>query len=159
MKTIIDAYNLYHYARRQDDSSPSLAVSGLISAVAKWARISKDDTLLVFDGNRPAEVDVSRSPGRGFAVQFVGPGRTADDVIIDFITTYSAPRTLLIVSTDREIRREAKKRRCKVLSCKDFWADVVKMLSRRPPVREPREKRTGLTGDQVDYWLDEFGME
>jgi len=159
MKVIIDAYNLFHWAQARVEPPGSLILSSLVQIVGQWATATDSDVLMVFDGKVPPTVDVNALSTGHLHMHFVGPEMTADDAIIEVIDTYSAPKSLCVVSTDREIRRAAKRRRCKGYVCEDFWPQVVNTLANRPVRREPKEKRAGLTPEQTEYWLKQFGLK
>lgn len=160
MKVLIDAYNLFHAAKRQVEAPERLTVASLIATLDAWTRQTRHEVLLVFDGKPPPTLHEAGALCRRLGLQFVGPTLTADAAIIEFLTTYSAPRTLLIVSSDRQIRRAAKKRGSKMMTSDEFWTEVSRKLSRRRPPREPMEKRRGLAGDQsIDDWIREFGLD
>jgi predicted RNA-binding protein with PIN domain len=69
----------------------------MLSALA--ARTSAEVTI-VFDG---AAVAAVRPPARGIRVLFSPPGVLADDVIRDLVRAEPAGRTLIVVSSDREV--------------------------------------------------------
>lgn len=159
MKIIIDAYNLFHFAKNHVEPPGSLTPTGLTKLVSAWGRRTGHEVLLVFDGRPPRGMDVKAVSDGGLQVRFVGPKMTADEAIIEMIDATSAPRRCVIVSNDRAIRRAAKRRRGKESSCEAFWAELVKMRDRRPGPREPKEKRSGLHAEQTAYWLKEFGLD
>jgi len=159
VKVIIDAYNVFHYVKRHVQPAGSLTLASFVATVVAWSERMGHQVVLVFDGTVPRGFDPQAACSVCVQVQFVGPARTADDAIIEFIDSYSAPRTVLVVSSDREIRRAAKRRRCKELVCEAFWQDVTKVLDRPTRPGEPREKRSGLSSEQLDYWLKQFGIE
>ena len=101
MKVVIDGYNLFHYVKGQAEPEEALTLGSFLEVLGQWASRSKNDVLVVFDGKGPPALR-SQGPNLGrLGVQFAGPSTTADDAIIGFVETYSAPRTVLIVSTDR----------------------------------------------------------
>jgi hypothetical protein len=85
--------------------------------------------------------------------------RTADELIEDQIAADSAPRRLIVVSSDRRLRAAARRRRCRCLPSQDFARLLLRPPVRHPGPAEPPEKRTGLAGDQTDQWLAEFGLD
>ncbi|HMQ14637.1 MAG TPA: NYN domain-containing protein, partial [Phycisphaerae bacterium] len=112
---------------------------------------------IVFDGRPPRE-PAPFAPS--LSVIYSGAGVSADSVLIGLVQRDSAPRRLIVVSTDREIAAAARRRRARAVRSDAFWRHVLHDLTR--PVRrsvEPREKRTGLPPDQVDAWLRELGFE
>jgi hypothetical protein len=118
-----------------------------------------EDICVVFDGPRPdtgvpAELDVR------LRIMF-SPGRPADLTIIDRIESDTAPKRLIVVSSDREIRQHARRRRCQSVPSDEFAATLVRLLGRPRPSRskEPSEKHEGLAETETDHWLDYFGMD
>ena len=73
----------------------------LLGALA--ARTSAEVTV-VFDG---AAVTAVRPPARGIRVLFSAPGVLADDVIRDLVRAEPAGRTVIVVSSDREVADRA----------------------------------------------------
>jgi predicted RNA-binding protein with PIN domain len=159
MKIIVDAYNLYHLAKANVEPAGALTISAFVTIINQWAARIRSQVTLIFDGKRPTTLDARNATGEYLFVEFTGPSKTADSVIIDMANSYSAPRTLLVVSSDHEIRRAASRRGSKVVTSDAFWAVLVKILNQPPRRREPREKQTGLTSSQTDYWLDQFGLK
>ena len=83
--------------------------------------------------------------------------RTADGVLADLTESYSAPRQLAVVSSDRAVQRQAKRRRCKVIEASAF----ARQLKARPADEangEPAAKRHGLEEGRLEHWLEEFGF-
>ena len=118
---------------------------------------------VVFDGAPPYGPLAEQIHDERIDVKYAA-GRTADDVIIEYISADSAPRGLTVVSTDHEIRAAARRRRCKTETSEDFAKTLVRMLerSRRTSTRqsaEPPEKSVGLTPEQTRAWLRELNVE
>ena len=118
-----------------------------------------EDICVVFDGPRPdtgvpAELDVR------LRIMF-SPGRPADLTIIDRIEADTAPKRLIVVSSDREIRQHARRRRCRSVPSDEFAATLLRLLG-RPETKhatEPSEKHEGLGESDADDWLDYFGID
>ena len=94
-------------------------------------------------------------------VIFSGHKRTADDVIIKMINKSSGPRDLTVVSSDRAIRSAAKRRGCKVITSGTFVRSASDELVRDKKKKrlEPAEKQKGLSREETDQWLSEFGLD
>lgn len=114
---------------------------------------------LVFDGPAPEEETPEASEAPSVRVTYAGP-QSADEVIEAVIAGHGSPRALTVVSSDREVRRAARRRRCRVLKSQTFARELSR-LRRRPkgPPPEPPEKRRGLEPGQRDAWLREFGLD
>jgi len=132
--------------------------TGLCRILAEWAGRRKQ-VRVVFDGRGP-EVPAEPCEATGLDVEYSGP-HTADEVIIKRVLADTAPRRLTVVSSDREIRRAARRRRCKLAGSEAFAESVVRALRRaaRPRPTEPPEKRQGLSPDQAQAWLRELNLE
>lgn len=136
---------------------PDVDREGLCELLSHLA--ARDERVrVVFDG---AERDGARAarflPG-GVEAVFAFP-RIADDVICDLIAADSAPRSLMVVSTDREIRQAARRRRC--ISCRSEEFVPFLLHLRDDPNRgpdEPPEKQHGLSPEQTRAWLKEFRL-
>lgn len=131
------------------------AICGMLGELAGRG----ESVCVVFDG--PA-------PNPSLAVQMedirveslYGGRREADDVIIERIAADTAPRRLTVVSSDRQIRTAARKRRCNVLTSEQFAPILLSVAEETPPApTEPPEKRKGLTPEQTRKWLREFGFD
>ena len=129
-------------------------LAGLVSAGEK--------VRVVFDGPAPAPPGDRRIAETGVAVTFC-PGSPADDEIIAQLETDTSPRLLTVVSSDRQIRRAATRRKCTSVTSEDFARRVSQILrvANGPAAGrcEPREKRTGLTAEETRKWLAEFGLD
>ncbi len=108
---------------------------------------------VVFDGlgTKGAKASDSR-----IAVYYAGR-RSADEVLGELAEADSAPRRVLVVSTDRAVQRCGKRRGCRVVDAIDFARRMKYRPSESSPV-EPAEKTGGLLPEQLDRWLSEFGL-
>jgi hypothetical protein len=64
---------------------------------------------------------------------------------------------LIVISSDREIQKAARRRRAKVLSAAEF----IHFLTNEPalaPRGSSGAKATPLSEDEVERWLKEFGV-
>ncbi len=111
MPVIIDGYNLLHAARRYDEDG-DLGRGQLCQLLGRWGRVARQEVLVVFDGAAPPEPLGRQLHGVGIEVIYSGPGRSADDLVVERIDASSAPRRLMVVSSDRQVRRAARRRRC-----------------------------------------------
>ena len=156
MPYLIDGNNLIHaFAAIVDD----VGRLGLCERLARLAETGHRVTV-VFDGPRGPAGLAAQIDRLGLNVQYC-PDGPADDVIIAYLKSDSAPRRLTVVSSDREIRKSARARRCTDITSEAFAQWLTELLSAspgRPGPREPSEKRDGLSPDQTQEWLNEFGL-
>lgn len=116
--------------------------------------------MVVFDGGPPPEPAAEPAADDRIEVHYSGR-RNADEIIAEHIAANTAPRRLTVVSTDHEIRRAARRRRCKTQSSEEFAAGLMRAMDRprKPRPAEPPEKRLGLTAEQTEAWLKELQLD
>jgi hypothetical protein len=84
----------------------------------------------------------------------------ADTVIAERIERDSGVRHLIVVSTDREIARAAKRRRATAMRSDEFWRCVLEDLTRPAGASlEPIEKRRGLRPGEAEDWVKRLGLD
>ncbi len=158
MPYLIDGNNLIFALA---EAGPEVDRVGLCELLAGLVTAG-EKVRIVFDGPAPGPPADRRIAETGVAVTFC-PGSPADDEIIARIQADSAPRLLTVVSTDRQLRRAATRRKCTAVTSEDFARRLSQMLrvANGPAAgqREPREKRTGLTAEETKKWLAEFGLD
>lgn len=157
MAFLIDGNNVLHCP--MPPMLAGLDEQGLCTAIAKTRWCSTGVTV-VFDG-RPGSQRPIESPEPLIRLMYAGPVRTADELIIERIEANSAPRRLTVVSTDRQIRKAARRRRALSWTSERFIQDLVSLIRlgryRVEQDRKPRSK--DLEPDEVQRWLDQFGLD
>jgi len=165
---IIDCYNVLH-----TPMPPMLAgldEAGLCRALARTSWVRRTGGVVVVADGKPKPLPgdqtgavLEQSPVAEVELRWSGPGRSADSVIIEMVHAHSAPRRVTVVSTDREVRAKARRRRCRVWTSEQFIHKLVEQLrqgggegsaDQRPTV--PPE---GLSDAEVKAWLEAFGLE
>lgn len=94
--------------------------------------------------------------------KFSGAGVSADEVLTDLIARDSAPRRLLVVTSDRAIGQAARRRGARTIGSAEFWRRVARDLARSGAVTEnaePAEKFEGGPAGSAEAWLREWGLE
>ncbi len=159
MPYLIDGYNLLRAIQRFEEFALFDEVQ-LCRTVSDFLRCVQSRGHIVFDGIGPPD---KRELGgiRGVEVYFSGESLEADDIIEDKIADNSAPKSLVVVSSDRRLRDAAKRRKATSLQAEPFWAFLIAQLEKaeKRPAPEPREKRGGITDQEADLWMDAFGMD
>lgn len=159
MPVVIDGNNLLHAARSAETSSLLIGRSMLCDAIGRWAQRRNERVHVVFDGPAPPRPLAGQIGHPAIEVTYSGAGVSADSVLTEILQADSAARRLVVVSSDREIVRAARRRRARSIGAEEFWRTVQRDLSRQPPVKvEPDEKESGLGPEGVQRWLDEFGL-
>lgn len=99
--------------------------------------------VVMFDGTGP--------PGTSFGadVQFSGRGRTADQMILEFLRDQEDRRGWIIVTSDRSLGDQ-----CRYLGARPERCDLFRRRLRADAGREKPERE-----EELDYWLEQFGDE
>lgn len=156
---LIDGHNLLWAVQGMADSPKGISDVGLCRFVGRYLKLIKECGEVIFDGPGPRDKSDFDNI-EGIEVLFAGLGRDADTMIEAKIAANTAPRNLVIVSSDNRLRRAARARRAESVKSEDFWERVVRELERgRRATEEPHGKRLGLSEGETDQWLDFFGME
>ncbi|NNF44198.1 MAG: hypothetical protein HKN62_14370 [Phycisphaerales bacterium] len=151
MPLIVDTYNVLHVSGVLPPDLAGIETADLARLIAA-SRYRREPATLVCDGTRPPDAGTGAPPG--IDLVYAGPGRSADDEIIRRIRGSSVPRRLLLVTSDRAIMREARKRRCRILSSEAFLAQLADDHTHPPAGSAAAETPAG----DVDHWLSVFGL-
>jgi hypothetical protein len=166
MSLLIDGYNLLHVTgivgRGIGPGSLQRSRLALVNFVAE--SLDPEDlprTTIIFDAhNAPAGLPHVIQHA-GISVRFAAGYETADKLIEELIRVDSAPRRLVVVSSDHEIQRAARRRRAKAIDSDVWYAELVR-------ARRERNEASGATlarphvpllEEDVNYWLRQFGGE
>lgn len=159
MPYLIDGYNLLRAVQKLEEFAELTDVQ-MCRAVSDYLCCVRDHGHIVFDGIGPH--DKSAFGGMpSLEVYFSGQSFEADDIIEEKIQDNSAPKSLVVVSSDRRIFKAASKRKAVTVGAEVFWQTLLVKLEKQAnrPAPEPSEKRHGLTERETDLWLDEFGLD
>ena len=160
MSLLIDGYNLVHVAGilGQGAGPGSLQRSRL--ALLNFLAESLDPgelprTTVVFDSHDAPWGLPRKVEHRGITVRFAAQYEEADDLIEELIRADSAPRRLVVVSSDHRLQRAARRRRAKAVDSDVWYAELVRARRQRqeassdvlrPGRRSRCWKRTSTTG-------------
>lgn len=164
---LIDAYNVLWLGNATEPHGPDLTASGLLRLTAH-SRYRRRHIRLVCDGAPPPGEGVP-SPlyGDRAMILRLGPGEivysgrsgSADDVIECIIRDHAAPRELLVVSSDRRVKRAAGRRRARTMTSEMFLAQILADRTRAPlPTLPAFIQEIPLNAHAVDLWRREFGL-
>lgn len=164
---LIDTYNVLWLGAALDPHSPELTAVGLLRAIAH-SRYRRHPVRMVCDGHPATGEGVpAKSYGETALSVRLGPaeviysGRSgsADDVIERIIDAHTAPRDLVVVSSDRRIKRAATRKRSRSIASDVFLAQVMADRTRAPmPAIPAFVQEIPLSSSAVDLWRIEFGL-
>ena len=157
MPLIIDCNNFLHAPK-----PTSLAGLDELELCRKLARTGwrGAGVRIVCDGS-PGPLATVQSPTEEIELIYAGPGREADEVIERLIAQDTAPRRLVVVSSDRRIQRAAQRRRAQAWSSERFGRELASALAAaRERAPDPgAAPDASLTDEQVQRWLKAFGYD
>ena len=159
MPHIVDGYNLLRVVQKQDERLAELAEVGLCRMLQAYLFKVRDHGHVVFDGvGPPDKSDLGEFDN--LEVYFSGPNVEADEMIEEKIIDNTAPKSLVVVSSDRQIRAAAKRRKAISVRSDAFWLHIVDSMEyHAAPMPEPPEKRKGVSEGETEQWLDYFGID
>jgi predicted RNA-binding protein with PIN domain len=159
MPYLIDGYNLQKQIHKVDPESDMPSDVYLCKILSAYLKRIRERGEIIFDGIGPPDKTGFENLDN-IEVMFTGRNIDADSVIERKIEANTAPKRLVVVSSDRRLRRAAAKRKAIAVKSEDFWPMVTSQLERRSkPRAEPRSKHDGLTEKETDQWCDFFGMK
>ena len=159
---VIDGYNLLHamgvLGGRAGPRGLEKARGRLLGLLAGAFADNTAAVTVVFDAAGALPGADAELAERGLHVLFAVGKQEADDVIERLIRQSSAPKSLHVVSDDHRVQQAARRRHCVVLECEDFLLllDRMRQSQRRRP-EALAEKQEGLSEQEMQSWLKEFG--
>lgn len=165
MPLIIDGYNLLYAAGVVGHGKRGGSLQRSREALLRLLASSIDDadrprTTIVFDA---AEAPPGLPRVTRFAemtVRYAANYADADALIEELIRAESAPRSLLVVSSDHRVQRAARRRRARAIDSDLWYADIVRKRARqRRATPRPAKPSGRLSEAEVAYWLQELGLD
>lgn len=152
MELLIDTWNVLHQTGILPPESAGNGIKGLVRLIGS-SRWSKDKATLVCDGT-PSD---SCPTGALVSVVFTGPHRSADDEIMQRVASSSAKRSIIVVTSDREIIRSIKAAGSQHLGSGVFLQMLVD--DHDTPQSKKVHRPTGLSEQGAEEWKERFGLD
>lgn len=165
MRLLIDGYNLLF----QSGVGPRKRVPGWVVAAREQLLKRLDHCLstewrsaavVVFDKSQGNQSQLDFRSAGGIRVRFAIEHDEADDMLEELIRSHHAPKSLMVVSSDQRIRRQAKARRAQPVDSETFLRamEAGDFLQVTRPGHKAAESSDGamISQDEVDYWLRKF---
>jgi uncharacterized protein len=168
MPLLIDGYNLVHVAgilgRGVGPGSLQRSRLALLNFLAESLDPGElPHTTVVFDSHDAPWGLPRQVEHRGITVRFATQYEEADDLIEELIRADSAPRRLVVVSSDHRLQRAARRRRAKAVDSDVWYAELVRARRQRQEASSDAPVRPApavpLLEEDVNYWLRQFGGE
>ncbi len=123
---------------------------------------------VVFDSSMRMPSLPDYSMQNGIHVHFATGHRDADEMIIELIQRHSAPKSLLVVSSDHQIQIAARRRRARFMDSDRWYDDIIESNKSKPDVQataaelkvelQIRRKHADVASspEERHRWMDEF---
>ncbi len=164
MTLLIDGYNLLHVTGIFGRGIGPGTFQRSREALLRFLAASLDpgqrkNTTVVFDAAE-APPGLPRTVAQEeMTVRYARDYPDADTLIEELIQSDSAPRSLLVVSSDHRIQRAARRRRARTIDSDVWYADlwqrrVRSLNTQHKPI--PEKPMGDLSAAEIDYWVNEF---
>ncbi len=151
---IIDGHNLI-------PNIPGISLSDLDdeSKLIQWLldhTRTRQDVMDVYFDQAPIGYPASKKFGRVIA-HFVRTGKTADQAIIDRLRLMGhSARNITVVSSDRQVQRNARAQQARVISSPEF---VEKLITADKQEPETENMDSKISADEVEKWMKLFDQD
>jgi predicted RNA-binding protein with PIN domain len=126
---------------------------GTLASLLSRGRWSRDNISLICDGT-PSNTGVHAS--RNIEIIFTGGTKSADQEIMDRVSTSSSSNRIVVVTNDREIIRFIRARGAQHLGSVAFLEAIIE--DHQKPTKQHARKPSGLSPDKAAAWKDEFAL-
>ena len=163
MAIIIDGYNFLFSDRREQlglaEGELEKMREDFLGRLARLGAIENAAITVVFDGGEGAEFHAGEFTYHGVTVLFSYKVDTADMEIVTLLNRSHSVRDTVVVTDDRELRRNVKRIGAHPSSTAEFKRHMKDLFKQqRHAHREPLEKFEGVASNEVDFWMQEFGI-
>lgn len=122
----------------------------------------KPDTVIIFDAKNSPSGSQGSYTVDGIAVRFAGNAGCADEEIEEIISAHSAPKQILLVSSDHRLQRHAGKRKAKFIDSREFLlkllpSDDFDLDTPNSHVSKKPRNETVTHAEDVEHWMGIFG--
>jgi predicted RNA-binding protein with PIN domain len=152
MELLIDTWNVLHQTGILPADSAGIGTGGLCKMIenSRWGR---EKVALICDGTQSNEHETDVR----YQTVFTGPCKSADDEIMERVANSSAPKSILVVTSDREIVTSIRKRGAQQISSSAFLLALVEdsHLPKTKSIRRP----SGLSPKLAQEWKEHFGID
>lgn len=160
MRLLIDGYNLLHATDLFGSGKSAGTLQGSRDALLAYlaAALSASErrrATIVFDAAGAPPGLPKTTHYDHLNVQYARDFADADALIEDIIERHSAPRGLLVVSSDHRVQRAARSRGAKYVDSDLWYRDLVVRRARLSGNAQAKPP----PGGSVDYWVAEFATE
>jgi uncharacterized protein len=163
MALLIDGYNLLNVTGIFGEAGPGTALHRTRLAFLNFLASSisaqeRKQTTIVFDAAGAPPGLPRTITHDGMTVHFAQRHSDADEMIEDLLEQWTAPRSLVVVSSDHRIQRAARQRGSTFVDSEQWYAEIRAARHKCDrPADDAAAKPSGKpTPDELAHWLHEF---
>jgi predicted RNA-binding protein with PIN domain len=163
MPYLIDGYNVIYaddeLAQFMKDGLLEQAREKLLRLLVQFKAATGHKVSVIFDGSSPyggLPVDARM----GIRMIFSRKPEKADDIIMEEIVRETNPGQLIVVSSDREIQKEALEFKARTLdahSFLDLMQSTLESKTEHKPVEPGQKYGQPIAQSEIDEWMEIFG--
>jgi predicted RNA-binding protein with PIN domain len=163
MALLIDGYNLLNVTAIVGDAGAGTALHRTRMALLDFLATSIDErerreTMIVFDAAGAPPGLPRTTEHEGMTVHFARRHSDADEMIEELLEQHAAPRSLVVVSSDHQVQRAARRVGASFVDSELWYRDILIARRERGLAADERPAKPSgeVTPDEVAYWTDEF---
>ncbi|MEX0610801.1 MAG: NYN domain-containing protein [Pirellulales bacterium] len=161
MALLIDGYNLLHVTDIFAEAGPGTDLHRSRLALLNFLAASIDErerveTTIVFDAAGAPPGLARTMLHDGMTVHFARRHSDADEMIEDLLEQCTAPRALVVVSSDHRVQRAARHRGASFIDSSQWYTELRARRSQNDDAGAPTKPVGETTPEEVKYWLQEF---
>jgi predicted RNA-binding protein with PIN domain len=162
MALLIDGYNLLHVTDIFGAAGPGtdlhrtrLALLNFLAAAIR--KRERRQTTIVFDAAGAPPGLPRMMLHQGMTIHFAPRNSDADEMNEDLLQQHRTPKTLVVVSSDHRVQRAARSRGATFVDSGTRYAERRAMLREREVETGAAKPNDPPTGEELNYWLRQFG--
>lgn len=152
MVLLIDTWNVLHQTGVLPADSAGIGTAGLCKMIEN-SRWRSERVTLICDGTPSDE----HATGARYQTFFTGPYKSADEEIMERVAQSTAPRSILVVTSDREIIKSIRKRGAQRIGSSAFLQALVE--DSHIPKTKTVHRPSGLSPKLAQEWKEHFGID
>jgi predicted RNA-binding protein with PIN domain len=163
MSLVIDGYNLLNATgidpARKGPTPLSRERQGLLNFLGNALdEDTRNRTTIVFDANRAPPGLPREQVVHGMRVVFAREFPQADALIEELIEADSAPRSLLVVSSDHRLHRAARRRGAKAIDSEAWYQGLCRRKRQGPHFQATRPEKPVMQESEAEaaFWVERF---
>jgi uncharacterized protein len=166
MPILIDGYNLLHatgiLGHGRGRGSLERSREALLNVLAESLPAEElGKTAIVFDAHDPPWGLSRKRDHHGMTVYFASRHEDADSMIEELIKSDSAPRKLIVVSSDHRLHRAAKRRRATAVDSDRWFRELIqaRLEGSTTSATDSVKPEGPFSTGEVEFWLKQFEIE